>query len=65
MSHMKRHASGDNPPQHLPVFVLGRFQLVHTTPGKVWITDTVNGDGGSFDLSAVEETVRVFFWGEF
>lgn len=65
MSHMKRHASGDNPPQHLPVFALGRFQLIHTLPGKVWITDTDSGEGGSFELSAVESAVRDFFGKEF
>lgn len=65
MSHMKRHATGDNPPQSLPVFVLGRFQLIHTIPGKVRIVDTETGEGGSFDLSALEDAVRDFFGREF
>lgn len=65
MSNMKRHASGDNPPRHLPVFMVGRFQIVHTIPGKVWIRDTDSGEGGSFNLSHLEQALAGFYSQEF
>jgi hypothetical protein len=62
---MKEHANGGTPPQRLLVFMVGRFQVIHTTPGKVWINDTDRGDGGSFDLAAVESALQVMYAREF
>lgn len=44
---------------------LGRFSIVHIGFGKVWITDSLLSDGGSFEISAVEAALAEMYAREF
>ena len=44
---------------------IGRFLIVHIGQGKVWITDAILSDGGSFDVSLVEAAIAEMYAREF
>jgi hypothetical protein len=64
MSKLKEHGSGDAPRLALSMQI-GRYRITPTLPGKVWITDTDSGEGGSFDERALETAVSDFMFREF
>ncbi len=46
-------------------YQIGRFLIVDTIPGHVWITDCTSGEGGNFDENRLEEAIAAFFAKEF